>query len=385
MIRANQLKDIIVANRRYLHQNAESGIYLPGTVRFVMDKLTEMGLSPVQPCPTGVVAIIEGGKPGRTILLRADMDGLPMTEQGNLPFRSKTAYAHACGHDMHAAMLLGAAQLLVENRGELCGNVKLVFQSGEETFEGAKALVDAGVLANPTVGAAISMHVMLDHPPGAIQYCGGYGTFSRDAFKIVVTGKGCHGDSPHTGVDPINVAVHIYQAFQELISRETPPLEPAVLTFGQFSAGSTCNIIPETAVLQGILCTYDNGLRGELLARMREIADMTARVFCAAVELEVFSTVPANYTDPALLSEMLRYIGELDYVFRQEGRHRICSSEDFAFIAERVPSFFLLLSAKVPGNDYPHHNPHVQFNEDALPLGTAIFAQCAERWLAEHQ
>lgn len=380
--RAKELEEAMRGDRRYLHEHAEAGMALPGTVDYVMKRLRELGLEPEE-AGGGVTAVIPGNG-SKTLLLRADMDALPMEEHNDLPFRSKTKDAHTCGHDMHTAMLLAAAAMLCEQRGQLKGNVKLMFQPGEECFTGSKAMIDAGLLENPHVDAALGMHVMLDAGPGTVCFGEGDMTSSCDGFRITIKGKGCHGAMPHMGVDPINVGAHLYFAFQELIARETPPAEAAILTFGQFTAGNTPNIIPETAVLQGTLRTYNKELRQRLAARLREVAEFTAKAFGAAIEYETLSAVPSTYTDPGMLRELLGYIDKMDGAIGKIPGYRVTPSDDFAFVAERVPTVYLMLCAKTEGNPYQHHNPGVLFNEEAMPLGAAIYAQCAKGWLDTH-
>lgn len=382
--RAKELNETTLKDRRYLHENAEIGMNLPVTAAYVMRRLREIGLEPKEICSSGVTAVIDGGKPGKTILLRADMDALPMEEHNELPYKTKTCFAHTCGHDMHAAMLLTAAQMLFEKRDLLQGRVKLMFQPDEESFTGAHHMIEAGILRNPDVDAAMGMHIMLDDKVGTICYGEGNMTSSCDGFKLIIKGKGCHGAMPQLGIDPINVGVHIYLAFQELIAREVPPTETAILTFGQFTAGSNSNIIPETAVLQGTLRTYNKEVRDKLVTRMKEIAQFTAKTYKAEVEYEVLAAIPSIYTEPDMLKEMVGYIREMGGDFKEIPQFRLTPSEDFAFIAQKVPSVFLLNCAKVEGNPYQHHNPGVIFDEGALPIGAAIHAQCAVNWLKNH-
>ena len=382
--RAQEINQETVDNRRWIHQNAESGLVLPKTTEFVKNYLEKIGLEPELIIESGVTANIVGGKKGKTILLRADMDALPMEENNDLPFKSITNDAHTCGHDMHTAMLLAAARLLKERQSELCGTVKLMFQPAEECFKGSMSMIEAGILENPKVDAAMAIHVMLDGPAGGICFCSGGMTSSCDGFKITIQGKASHGAMPHLGINPINVGLHIYQAFQGLISREVPPLVPAVLTIGQFSAGVNNNIIPDKAVLQGTLRTYDKELREKLNRRIREITTGTAQAMGASAEIEVLSAIPAAVIDAEMLSEMLGYTEHMGYDFYRLPNYKITPSDDFGFITERVPSVYFMLCAKTQGNSYPHHNPGVVFSEDVLPLGAAIHAQCAFNWLKNH-
>ena len=233
---AIEMKDEIVENRRAIHRAPEVGAHLPQTVQFVEEKLRLLGYEPRE-LGGGVVAELTGEDMGRCILLRADMDALKVREKTDLPFRSENGSMHACGHDMHAAMLLGAARLLKAHQSELKGTVKLVFQPDEEGFTGAKAMLKAGVLEVPKPQAAMALHVNSGTPSGLV-LCG-KGTFMAGCtlFRITVKGVGCHGAMPETGVDPINIAAHIYLALQEITARELPAKTPAIVTMGKFSAG----------------------------------------------------------------------------------------------------------------------------------------------------
>lgn len=380
--RAQELKDSILADRCHIHRNPEVGMELPETTKYVMSRLSELGIEAKEICKSGVVGIIKGKKPGKTYLLRADMDALPMPEDNDLPYKSeKSNIAHNCGHDMHTAMLLCAAQMLKEKEDELEGTVKLMFQPAEETFEGSKTMIEAGVLEG--VDAASAMHVMLDWPAPSYGCRPGYMTSSCDGFKITVNGKGCHGAMPELGIDPINAAVMIYQQFQELIAREAGSKETACLTCGQFSAGTTPNIIPASAVLQGTLRTYNQILREKLVKRMHEICEGIAIVTGAEVNYEVLSAVPACYTNPEVLRELREYVDELEIPCGSDS-YMVTPSDDMAFISEKVPTAYFMLGAKVEGNPYPHHNPKVLFDEKCLPYGAAIHAQCAFNWLKKH-
>lgn len=383
--RAMELKETILKDRRYLHQHPEVGHDLPDTTKYVMERLNEMGIEAKETCPSGVVGLIRGKKTGKTYMLRADMDALPMEETNNLPFQSlNKGRAHNCGHDMHTSMLLAAARMLKEREEELEGNVKLMFQPAEELFEGSTAMMKAGLLENPKVDVCSAMHVMLDWNPSEYGCGAGFMSSSCDGFKITVKGKGCHGAMPELGIDPINVAIHIYQGFQNLIARETGSKETACLTVGQFSAGNTANIIPATAVLQGTLRTYSQKLREKLVKRMHEIVEAAGKMFGAEVEYEVLSSVPSCYTDPELLKELQGYLDELGAVCADDG-YKLIPSDDIAYLSEKVTTVYLLLGAKVENNPFPHHNPKVLFNEDALPYGAAMHAQCAFEWLKKHK
>lgn len=381
--RAQELEASMKSDRRYLHQNAEVGFDLPITTKYVMDRLQEIGLEPKEICKSGVTALIEGKKPGKTYLLRADMDALSMNEENVLEFASKTNAAHNCGHDMHTAILLGAAQILKENVDELEGNVRLMFQPNEEAFLGSKAMIEAGVLDD--VDVASCMHMMLDYDASNYACAPGFFSSSCDGFKITVNGKGCHGAMPHLGIDPINVGMSICTAFQQLVSRETPPKETASLTFGQFSGGNTPNIVPDKVVIQGTLRTYNAELRAKLVNRMQTIVKSAGEMYGTTVEYEVLSDVPSIYVNPEMLEEVKTYLSEIEGLTLANNNFRITPSDDMAFISEKVPTVYLLLQARVKDNPYPHHNPKVLFDESSMTWGAAMHAQCAFEWLRNHK
>ena len=381
--RAQELEASMKSDRHYLHQNAEVGFDLPITTKYVMDRLQEIGLEPKEICKSGVTALIEGKKPGKTYLLRADMDALSMNEENVLEFTSKTNAAHNCGHDMHTAILLGAAQILKENVDELEGNVRLMFQPNEEAFLGSKAMIEAGILDD--VDVASCMHMMLDYDASNYVCAPGFFSSSCDGFKITVNGKGCHGAMPHLGIDPINVGMSICTAFQQLVSRETPPKETASLTFGQFSGGNTPNIVPDKVVIQGTLRTYNAELRAKLVNRMQTIVKSAGEMYGTTVEYEVLSDVPSIYVNPEMLEEVKTYLSEIEGLTLANDNFRITPSDDMAFISEKVPTVYLLLQARVKDNPYPHHNPKVLFDESAMTWGAAMHAQCAFEWLRNHK
>lgn len=381
--RAQELEASMKNDRHYLHQNAEVGFDLPITTKYVMDRLQEIGLEPKEICKSGVTALIEGRKPGKTYLLRADMDALSMNEENVLEFTSKTNAAHNCGHDMHTAILLGAAQILKENVDELEGNVRLMFQPNEEAFLGSKAMIEAGVLDD--VDVASCMHMMLDYDASNYACAPGFFSSSCDGFKITVSGKVCHGAMPHLGIDPINVGMSICTAFQQLVSRETPPKETASLTFGQFPGGNTPNIVPDKVVIQGTLRTYNAELRAKLVKRMQTIVKSAGEMYGTTVEYEVLSDVPSIYVNPEMLEEVKTYLSEIEGLTLANDNFRITPSDDMAFISEKVPTVYLLLQARVKDNPYPHHNPKVLFDESAMTWGAAMHAQCAFEWLRNHK
>lgn len=382
--RALELKNDTAADRRYLHQNAETGLEMPKAVAYIIKKLTEYGLSP-EKCGKGVTARLGGGKP--VLLLRADMDALPMEELSGEEFACTTGNAHACGHDMHAAMLLTAARMLKENESELRGTVKFMFQPAEETFEGSRNMIAAGILDN--VDAALAFHAAPGRmPPGYYMYnAGGVMMNSVDGFRVDIKGRGGHGAYPNLTADPLRIAAEIFIGLESLIAREADPEKTCVLTVGQLHGGSAANIIPDTAYLEGTLRTNDKAARELLVRRIKEVAQGTAKLYGGEAKITVLSDVPPLICDKKLTETMANCIGESDIPHMQPiPGMKASASEDFAVIAEKVPSAFIYLSAGFSDRrgDHSAHNPEVRFNEEVLPIGAAAAAYCAVNWLAKN-
>ena len=387
---AKLIKDDIISYRRTIHENPEVGAELPKTKAYVMEKLREFGYDPKEICESGIVATIEGNKPGKTFLLRADMDALPMEEATECDFKSNNGCMHSCGHDMHTAMLLGAAKLLKENQDEIEGTIKLVFQPDEEGFTGAKKMLEAGVLENPKVDAAMAMHVHSGTPSNLV-LCGlGTSIAGCNRFRIVVKGAGCHGAMPETGVDPINIASHIYIAIQSILTREISATNAAVVTIGKFVGGDVPNVIPEEVIMEGTIRSLDKEVGEFIFKRMNDIVTSTAKMFRGEAELIELSSAPPLTNDNNLAHELTNYmkdiVGERAVVlFESAGM----GSEDFASYSYEVPSVYIMLGAgsKQEDNLYgePMHNEKVVFNEDILPTGAAIHAYSAIMWLKNNK
>ena len=384
--RSVELFEETTANRRYLHQNPEVGTELPNTSAFIWDRLTEMGYAPKLCGGCGVVATV-GKAGGKTILLRSDMDALPMREESGLPFASTCDAAHTCGHDCNAAQLLTAAKLLKENEDALAGTVKLMFQPAEEVFLGAKAMIADGVLEDPKPDAALSFHVTSGQMPPTVFLYNSTGTMmnSVDGFKITVRGKGSHGAYPERSVDPINIAVHIYLALEAIVAREITSTQASVMTVGIFSAGDAYNIIPETAQLQGSIRTDSPEQRELLVRRMKQVAASVAETYNGSAEVEMIAEVPPLICDHDVTESFAGYMKELDV----PGQFAVAdlkatASDDFACVLERIPGAYIYLSAGFA--DRPatqQHSPDVLFNEEVFRFGPAYLAHCATRWLED--
>jgi len=383
--RAKELAPEIIKHRRTIHCGAEVGMELDNTVNYVFDQLTQMGYAP-QKLGGGVCATV--GPAGKTILLRADMDALPMKEESGLPFASQNDHAaHCCGHDLHTAMLLGAAKLLKENESSLAGTVKLMFQPGEENLMGARSMLEAGILEGPKVDASMAIHVNSMVPAGALLVFHGPTAASSDNFTIRVTGKGCHGSRPNEGVDPIAIASHIHTALQQIQGRELSAGETGVLTIGTFHAGTAHNVIPDEAVMTGTIRTFNNDTRQMIIRRLKEISEHVAAAFRGTAQVEMDphyaitlvcdEKVSADVRDAlqsAFNPEQVRYIAK-----------NFPGAEDYSFVAEKVPASFVVLGASIgPDAKYGQHHAKVQFNEKSLPVGAAAYAQAADYWLSHN-
>lgn len=398
---AQTLQDTIVENRRYLHTHPETGFDLKETLPYVKQELIKMGYEPKECGKAGLVALAGGKKPGKVFLIRGDMDALPIKEEADVEFSSENGNMHACGHDMHTAMLLGAARLLKAHEEEIEGTIKLMFQPAEEIFEGSHDMIEAGVLKNPDVDAALMIHVMagMPFPAGTVVVSApGVSAPAADYFEITVKGKGCHGSMPNTGIDPLNAAAHILIALQEIHARELAMNDRAVLTIGTMHAGTAANVIPDSVVMGGSLRTFDEETREMIKERMTQIAEGLASSFRAEAEVTFGSGCPTlvNHEDLSVCAK--QYVKELlgeGRAFSAEELSKMGSggkssktagSEDFAYVSHEVPSIMLALAAGQPdkGYVYPQHHPMVKFDEDALADGSAVYAYTAMRWLEEH-
>ena len=382
--------------RRTLHRHPEVGFDLPQTKALVKQALTEMGYTPQDCGKAGVIALAGGKKPGRTILLRGDMDALPIQEQSGEEFSSEVpGKMHGCGHDMHTAMMLGAAKLLKAHEDELEGTVKLEFQPAEEIFQGSPDMIANGLLENPKVDAAVMFHVLagMPLPSGTVLVPGGGITMaSCEQYHITVHGKGGHGSTPNACIDPITAAAHIHIALQEINSRELDPNGFGVLTTGCFKAGAASNVIPDTAEMFGTIRTTDpDNKTGELIRkRMTEIAQGVATAFRCTAEVEFSDYCPCMVVDKALAADALIYMtdllgqGAMDMTPITGGKAG-GGSEDFAFVSHEVPTVSMFISAgsSKDGYLYGQHHPKVRFDDSILFEGSAAYSYFALRWLSK--
>ena len=384
--------------RRTIHRNPEIGFDLPETRALVKQALTEMGYQPQDCGKAGILALAGGKRPGKTILLRGDMDALPIFEESGEVFASEIpGRMHGCGHDMHTAMMLGAARLLKAHEDELEGTVKLEFQPAEEIFQGSPDMLAHGLLEDPHVDAAVMFHVLggMPLPLGEVLVPGGGITMaSCEQYHIVVHGKGGHGSMPENCIDPITAAAHIHIALQEINARELSQNDFGVLTTGRFAAGAASNVIPDTAEMWGTIRTTDpENKSGALIKqRMTEIAQGVAAAFRCTAEVTFSDFCPCMVVDETLSKDAFGYLSEMlgqgvmDMTALTGGKPG-GGSEDFAFVSHEVPtvSLFLACGGPAQGCRYSQHHPKVRFDDSVLYKGSAAYGYVAMRWLAEHK
>jgi amidohydrolase len=386
--------------RRHIHEHPELSNREVETAKFVAERLSAMGLSPrTGVAGHGVVAVLEGGRPGPVIALRADMDALPVAEQVDLPFASHATgtyeghtvpVMHACGHDAHTAILLAAAEVLAGVRDRLPGTIVLLFQPAEEGVPaderpaGAEKMVAEGVLERPRVEAVFGLHVMAPMLAGTIGYRPGPMLAAADSFSILVHGRQTHGSKPWAGIDPILVGSEIVGALQAIVAREIDlTREPAVVSVGQFDAGVRNNIIPDTARLVGTVRTYDEAMQADIHARIRRIAESVAAAHGATVEVSIEPQVPVTINDPALVEKMLPTL-ERTFPGRVSETPKITGAEDFSYYARKVPGMFIFLGvtpADQMATAASNHSPRFYVEESALPTGVRALVQMAADYL----
>lgn len=386
---AAALKETLSAWRREIHRHPEIGLTLPVTQAFIRKQLEDMGLCP-KDCgncgTTGLTAMIEGAKPGPVLLLRADMDALPLVEDNDLPFKSEIeGAAHMCGHDTHVTMLLGAAKILLAHRDELCGSVKLMFQPGEEGYNGALHMIEDGLLEDPHVDAALAMHCLTGSKwkTGTLLCATGLkAKASSDTFTITVKGAGIHGATPEQGTDVVYALSKVTDALYAIRSRELSPFTPAILSVCQISAGNAANILPGSGFIKGTFRTFDPETRAFMRKRIEEIATATAES-CRTLAETVFSGgLAPTLNDAKLCADVFSWLKELNGD-DADVIGPVTGAEDFSEVSARVPSTYIDLSFGSAEEGYPYavHSPKCVFNEDALVTGAACHAWCAMRYL----
>ena len=387
-IEANHIKDELIEIRRTLHQYPELGFEETNTSKFIKDFLRKEGIQFKEFAGTGVCGIIEGTKEGvnnKVIGLRADIDGLPMQDKKVCSYASKVSgKMHACGHDGHTTILLGAAKLLNKNKDKFNGTVKLIFEPAEETTGGAKVMIEEGVLTNPTVDVMCGLHVEETLDVGMIMVRRGTVNAASNPFNITIKGSGGHGAYPDTAIDPIVMASHVVTSLQSIVSREIKPVNPAVVTIGSIHGGTAQNIIPNEVKLGGIIRTMTNEDREFAKARLKEIVNGICTTFRGSAEIEIEESYPCLYNDDNMVKILedsaINIIGSENVKVQKNPKLGV---ESFAYFANKVPSVFYFLGIRneEKGIVHPAHNSLFDIDEDALPIGVAIQCEVAMNYL----
>ena len=378
----------MTALRRAIHAEPELGLHNPRTAEKIMAALAGLPLEfRTGPSTTGIIATLKGPANGRTVLLRGDTDALPMPEETGLDFASTIPGAmHACGHDSHVAMLAGAARLLCERRESLAGSVMFMFQPGEEGHHGARYMLDDGLI-DPLPDAAFALHIMPNAPWGVVGGRTGALLASNDKLRIVITGRGGHASMPHDALDPVPIACEIALALQTFVTRQISVFDPAVITIGQISAGTTDNVIPDTALLFGTMRTLSAATRLKLHDGLPRLAQGIAAAHGASATVEIIPGFPVTNCDgrAVALGEAVtkRLFGEDAW---QTLANPIMGAEDFAYVLEKVPGAMFFLGVAEQGSDWRAccglHSTHMHLDESAMARGAALHAAIAEQYLA---
>ena len=369
--------------RRRIHENPELAFDLEDTTNLVKEELDKLGITYTSPIKNSVLASL--GKGDKTILLRADMDALPIEEENDLDFKSKNQGGHMCGHDFHTAMLLGTAKLLKEIEEDLDCVVKFMFQPAEEILKGSEKMIEAGILENPKVDRAVMVHMDTTRPVGIYIKDGAMAT-SNNNFRIEVEGKSSHGAMPENGIDAAFVASQIVNGLQEIVSRELSFTKGAVLTTGHIKAGSAPNIIPDKATIEGTCRTYHEESKKHIQKRIPELSKYIAKAYRAEASFEILSDVPAIINDGDFYKDAIRILekikkGNKDFNLIDDCE-AVTASDDFANVAKLIPSLMLMVGCKVEtGEVYPLHNGKAIFNEDSIVYGPTTMVSLAYDYL----
>lgn len=368
--------------RREFHRHPELGLEEKRTARRIVEELEELPGLTVQPGvgKTGVVALLEGGSPGPVVLLRVDMDALPMMEENDVPYASQNdGVMHACGHDGHIAMGLAAAKLLHAQRENLAGMVKFVFQPAEEGDGGAALMIEDGVLENPRPDYALALHLWNEKPLDWYGIAPGPTMASAETFSIKVTGKGGHGAAPHNAIDPILAAAHIVTSLQSIVSREVEPVDAGVVSITSIHGGTSHNIIPPEVEMLGTTRSFEADTREHILKRLREIVAGVAETFRCEAEVELDDVSPAVVNDPEVTARAQAVARRLFPDGTITTEYQTMGAEDMALMMEKIPGCYLLIGSAnaSKGLDAKHHHPLFDFDEEALIYGSALISAVA--------
>jgi amidohydrolase len=382
---AQDLFEYTRALRRDFHSHPELGFQEVRTAGIVARELNTLGLEVTTGiAKTGVVALLEGGKPGPVILLRFDMDALPITEETGAEYASQTpGVMHACGHDGHTAIGLTVARMLYEHRQALAGTVKFVFQPAEEGLGGAEGMVAEGVLNNPRPDVSLALHLWNEKPLGWLGIGSGPVMAASEIFKLRLVGKGGHGAAPHLSVDPIVAAAQVISGVQGIVARNVAPLQAAVISFTTIHAGETFNVIPPVVEMQGTIRTFEPQVRQRVLERFRQVVEGVAAAFECQAELDLKSITPAVINHPDVTARVRQVAAGLLPDSLADAECRTMGSEDMAFLMRDIPGCFVFVGSanRERGLDASHHHPRFDFDETALPRGAALIAATAAAYL----
>ncbi len=388
---AHATDENVLSARRHIHQHPELSFKETETAAFVADRLRALGYEPITGIAgTGIKAVLRGARPGPSVGLRADMDALPLREEPGLPFASEhEGVMHACGHDAHTAMLLGAAEALRDLRDELAGNVVFIFQPAEELPPGgAKPMIEAGVLEDPHVDYIFGLHQGDVLPVGTLAVAGGPRAASADTFHITIRGHGGHAAMPHRAIDVIAAGGMAITGIHQIVSRKLPAIQPAVITIGQVHAGTKENIIPELLTMSGTVRCFDEALRKQIPDYLRGVIEPAAAMYGASAELDYRFGYPVTINDVQMAEVSRRAAARLvgdEQVFTPEP---IMPAEDFSYYLQRVPGAFASLGVGTPGSTRrtsASHSPGFFLDEAALPYGVAYYVSLVMDLLGEGQ
>ena len=366
--------------RRHFHENPELGFEEFRTSAHIADLMEGLGLEVRRSvAQTGVVALLRGGKPGKTVAIRADIDALPVQELNDVPYKSKTpGKMHACGHDVHITAAIGAAMLLAQHRESLAGNVKFIFQPAEETPGGAEPMIQDGALENPKVDAIVGGHVWGSLDSGVVEVLPGPIMASSDIIRLTIHGKGGHAAQPHTTIDPIVIGSEIVGALQKIVSRQTDPTEAAVISICLFRAGDTFNVIPNSAYLEGTVRTLNNALRREISQKIESVIRGITEPYGATYELDYTFSYPATINDPGVTESVRQSAAKILGAENVRTAARASmGAEDFAYYLLAVPGTYIRIGVRnaVKGITHDIHHPQFDIDEDVLASLPAIYAQ----------
>jgi len=375
------LADEIIAQRRDFHRHPELGLQGHRTAGIVADAMNDLGLKiRTGVAETGVIALLKGERPGPTILLRFDMDALPIQEETGASYASTfDGVMHACGHDGHTAIGMAVAKLLHGHRQELPGTVKLVFQPAEEGLSGAERMVEEGVLLDPTPDYTLAMHLWNDKPVGWIGVIPGPAMAGSERLEIEISGRGGHGAAPHQTVDPVLATAQVICALQSVVSRNLDPGKPAVVSVTQIRAGDAFNVIPSRALLGGTIRTFGGEVRDLVLQRVKEIVGGIAEAMGCEAKVKIKRLTPPVINNQALAIRIQSLIKRVYPEAIVDSEEVVMGSEDMAFMMEDVPGCYMFVGSGNPakGLDAPHHNPGYDFDEVVLPKASALMAAVA--------